>query len=172
MTLSNLNIVSSLILLVAVCDDLWTRKFHNWLFLLTAVTAILFSFGWGGVENGLSGLRAGGVAFLLMAPLFWFRIVGGGDLKLFVVLGLSSNSEFAFQVFLYSLIWGALLGVLRALIGGEIRQMLSNLKIISMKLFLNRTYEEKIQEKSLMAIPYTVAIALGWFSYLSQGALI
>jgi prepilin peptidase CpaA len=161
-------IAPSLILLAGVVDDIRSRRVHNSLVLaLIAIAgaAQFLLFGWPGLQQGLIGA---GAALLLMAPLVLSRVLGAGDMKLMVAFGFSTNASIVLTVILASLVWGALLGVLRAALGGQLKALMNSTVQVALR--------RKPAEITLHKIPYTVALAFGWLSYLTiaqaRGSLI
>lgn len=148
------------ILIVGMVDDLRSRKVHNWLTVGLAVFALLVV----GIVFKLAGLQQGalgaGLAFALCLPLFMAKIMGGGDLKLFTAFGLATDWNTVFWVLIYSFIWGALMGVFKALLSGAGMQLLKN----TMSLLARNVDKEKLE---LQKVPYTVALFFGWLTHVS-----
>lgn len=148
------------ILLAGLIDDLRSGKVHNWLILSLGLVTILtvgIFMQFSGINQGLLG---SGMAIVLCIPLFKGGILGGGDLKLLTVFGLSTDWNTVLWVLVYSFFWGALLGFIRAVLSGNAIQLLKN----TIKLALPKTKREDLQ---LQRIPYTVALAFGWLTQLS-----
>lgn len=150
----------SLVLLLGLVDDLRSRKIHNSLIIVLAIIVLVslsISLQWSDFERGLLGM---GMAVALCLPLFLTRVLGGGDLKLLVVFGLSTDWNTVLWVIVYSLFWGALLGVFRALLKGSALSLFTNIfGILSGKV--------KSDSVSLHKIPYTVALIFAWLTHLS-----
>ncbi len=148
-------------LLIAITDDLLFKKFHNWLFLtmlsLSLIyTATLSPLSWS--EAGLGFLSGLG----LMLPLVLLRALGAGDMKFMMCLGVLLGASATLHVFIYSLFWGALLGVLRVLLSGQILSLKNNLQTMSYRLAPHK----------LHTIPFTVAIFLGWLTWTNTGSFL
>jgi len=148
-------------LLIAITDDLLFKKFHNWLFLTMLsisllYTAILSPLSWAEAGFGfLTGLT-------LMLPLVLLRALGAGDMKFMMCLGVLLGASTTLHVFIYSLFWGALLGIIRVLFSGQILSFKNNLEAMSYRLTPHK----------LHTIPYTVAIFLGWLTWIQMGGLL
>lgn len=148
-------------LLIAIADDLLFKKFHNWLFLTMLsvslfYTATLSLLSW--PEAGFGFLTG----FGLMLPLVLVRALGAGDMKFMMCLGVLLGASCTLHVFIYSLFWGALIGVLRVLLSGQILNFKKNLQIMS----------HRLAPHKLHTVPYTVAIFLGWLTWLQMGSLL
>ncbi len=148
-------------LISAVIDDLYFKKFHNWLFLtLTFVGTIhLIWFSPLTPFEGLGGFVVGGA---LMLPLVLMGATGAGDMKFMMSFGILMGTITTFEIFVYALFWGALIGVLQSLFAGKIGQLISNVKGVFYKL----------KPANPQKIPYTVAIMFGWMTHLKFGGLL
>lgn len=153
-------IVATLILTVGFVDDLRSRKVHNSvvLFLLSTVIATsIYCRGW---DGSITGLTAFGVALLMTIPLFAFGILGGGDVKLFAIFSLALDPLSAVWTFVYSILWGALFGVVHAALHNQLPTLVRNtLKSASMR--------HRLQRQEVQKIPYTFAYLLGWFTQIT-----
>lgn len=153
-------IVATALLIAGVIDDLRSRKVHNWLIVVGAVLATLVTIvthGWSGVLMGIAGFCT---ATVLMLPLVILKIVGAGDMKLVMVVGIVSDWHPITETILLAIFVGAILGIFRTCLQGEGKLLIQN----SINIFLRR---EKSRTLQLHTIPYTVALFLGWLSHLS-----
>ncbi len=155
---SFLVLVSGLILVLALAADLKTRKIHNKLLLClipVALTAVVLTQGWTALfrTSLLSGL--GALAFSM--PLYFFRIIGGGDLKLYVTVALTWNLSTVFWSLALALPWGGFLGLIRSCLQGRAYIIWTNmLSLIKFK---------KVEKTALQTFPFSVVLLLGWLSY-------
>ncbi len=148
-------------LAIAVVDDLCFRKFHNWLFIaLTLVGVIYVSFfAELTAMQALGGFVVGGA---LMLPLVIMGAIGAGDMKFMMCFGILMGTLKIFEIFVYALFWGALIGVLQSMLAGKLPELLANMKIMMHKLKPSKTQK----------IPYTIAIMMAWFSHRFFGGLL
>ncbi len=158
----------SAVLSVGVIDDLRSRKFHNWLFIACSV----FGFSFVLLNAGLQGLPIAALGFLagslMTLPLVLSKVIGAGDMKLLAAAGILIGWSPALSVLFFALIWGAVFGVLRAVLSGNLRLLTRNLVSIVTRADRNRPTESEGAGLELNRIPFTVAILLGWMSYLAQ----
>lgn len=159
--------VACLVLLAGVIDDLRSRKFHNWLFLTcaafaSAVTIVLH--GTHGFAHGGLGFAAGIGVFL---PLVLLRALGAGDMKLLGALGIIIGWSPVVSVALYALIWGAVLGLTRALVTGQFTALAHNVARLAAQPQVRGAAPTTASHR----IPFTVAILFGWLSYLTIGGV-
>lgn len=100
-----------IILLVAFITDSRSRIIPNKLTgisCLLGLTLSIFTDGWEGVSQALVG---GAVGFGLFFLLYLCGGVGGGDVKLFAVIGIFTGTEFVFYCSLYSILYGGVIGL-------------------------------------------------------------
>ncbi len=101
------------ILLVAAFVDIRHRRIPNSLVVLGLVlgsSAQLWTHGWPGLIQGLLG--AGAALIVLIAP-FALRTLGGGDVKLAMVVGVWTNVSTSLSIVLLT---AALTGIVAALL--------------------------------------------------------
>lgn len=103
-------------LVAAVIYDYATYKIPNAL-IVTGLTAGMFLqgifFRWDGLLTGIKGLL---VIFVLGLPLFAIKALGAGDLKLYCVIAVYTGYRLAIRIIFYSLIFGAIIGILKLVI--------------------------------------------------------
>jgi len=149
----------TLILLTGVIDDMRSRKVHNQLIIALLVLTLTVQIISGGTDGLLSGAIGLGAALVFCLPLVLARVIGAGDMKLLAVFGLSTHWTAVGAVLFLSLFWGAVLGVARAALKGELTMLLYSTASIAMR--------KKPPHASLQSIPYSVALLFGWLSYLT-----
>ena len=152
-----------LILLIACIDDLRSRKIHNKLILFMLVLTLPAVFLLGGWE----GLKMGGIsallALLFAVPLTLAGMIGGGDLKLFVLIAFTLNFRELFWLAIYSLPWALLLGLIKIALDKKLKDFFWNI------LFLFRHRSAKGLE--FHSIPYSIALFMAWLSLLTVKGL-
>ncbi|MBY0384379.1 hypothetical protein K2X05_04400 [bacterium] len=141
----------TLLLLTACGFDLKTGKFPNWLFVGSLAISIAFTLSFSASAWALA-------FFICLTPLFFAGVVGAGDIKLMGVFCLLTNPMTSLSVLTYSLFWGLLMGLMKLFLSGQLLTFTQS--------FVLRTPQTQNQK-----IPYTVAILLGWLTFLSQGGL-
>ena len=148
-------------LAVAVVDDLCFKKFHNSLFLLLTAAGTFYALFVSPLPlwDSFGGYFLGG---LLMLPLVLFGAMGAGDMKFMMCLGLLMGIAMTFEVFIYALFWGALIGVLQTIFSGRLSKLLGQMKLFIYRLKPTETHK----------IPYTVAILFGWMTHQQFGGLL
>ena len=152
-------LLSGFILIIASVDDLFTRKIHNKLILILLPFVLLLIFLLGGTKALLVGLFSAFLALIIGIPLSLSSVLGGGDLKLLVLLALTMNWFNFLKIFIYSLPWALLLGIVKIALDRKLKDFFFNL----VYLFWNRK-NESIQ---FHRIPFSVALFLAWLSFFS-----
>ena len=150
--------ISSLILTAGVVDDLRSRKVHNWLAVLCIAIGLSTTFyfqGWYGLQTAALSIA---VAIAVSLPLFMLKIVGGGDVKLFMAFASTVSWTATLMTGFYSLIWGAIFGLVQALMHKQASALFSNVMTLAI--------QRKSEGLTLHKIPFTVAILFGWLTAL------
>jgi Flp pilus assembly protein protease CpaA len=148
----------TLILLVSTFTDFKFKKVQNWIVLSLLAIVIVHHAVAGQREIWNEGFLGFGTAILLCLPLYMAKALGGGDFKIFAVFGLAANPNAVLCTFLFSLFWGSALGIAKAIFAGQGKVFLENFKKI-LKL-------QKPDPQTVQKIPYTIALLLGWFTFL------
>ncbi|MCZ0931617.1 MAG: prepilin peptidase [Oligoflexia bacterium] len=152
-----------LILLIACIDDLRSKKIHNKLILFMLALTLPAVF----LLNGWEGLTVGGfsalLALLFAVPLTLIGVIGGGDLKLFVLIAFTLNFRELFWITIYSLPWALLLGLIKIALDKKLKDFFWNV------LFLFRHRSAK--GLNFHSIPYSIALFMAWLSFLTVKGL-
>ena len=145
-------------LTIAVADDLVYKKFHNALFIALTLVGVVYVFSMSPLswQDSLGGFFIGGG---LLLPLVLLNAIGAGDMKFMMAFGILLGTTATISVVIYAFFWGALLGVLKTVLGGQLKTLLTNMAQIA----------SKQTPKKTIKIPFTVAILLGWLCYVQMG---
>jgi prepilin peptidase CpaA len=149
-------ILPALILLLAVLDDLRSRKIHNVLVLVLFAVALVSVLIFQGVEGLFPALLNLLVALGISVPLVLLKIIGGGDMKLYAVLALVLSPRALIVSLLCAFFWGAVLGLLKVILDKKIGLMYIN--------FLSLLKLKKPSSDMLHSFPFSVSLFLGWLS--------
>ncbi len=154
-------LLPTLILVIGVIDDIWHRKFHNWLFLSLLAFSIPIVAVTGGVSGLITGFYGFLVAFALGFPLFLLGVIRAGDVKLLMVFAMTTSGHVVFNVMLLAILWGGVMGLMHSVISGGFFKIFNNLTLLLI-------YHLKPEKSSLHVIPYTVPICLAWSTHISM----
>ena len=152
--------IPSIILIIGVVDDIYFRKFHNWLFLSLFTLALCFSVFFNGLDGITKGMYAVGLVLAITLPLVLLGIIGAGDMKLLMVFAIATNAHAVFNVIVISFLWGGFMGLMYVVISGQLIKFLYNLKGLIF-------YQIKPIKSSLHVIPYTIPLFLAWLTHIS-----
>ena len=107
---------------VAVLMDLRTAKVDNGWICFSLVTGLFYRLLCQGIR-GILPFGAGVIfPFLILSTLFYFRMLGPGDIKVFCALGGMLGVRRVGSCMLYTLFIGGIFSILLLLIYGDIRQ--------------------------------------------------
>ena len=152
-------IVSGLILILGVFNDIKSRKVNNKMVLAMAIAAAICRLLLDSPMGLLYGVMASLGAFILCFSLVKIKIIGAGDVKLLMAFALLSDVNSVFWIIIYSFIWGAILGLIKYTISGELKSLLKNTFGIATR--------QEVEKSQLHSIPYTVALFLAWLTQLT-----
>jgi prepilin peptidase CpaA len=165
--------VLMILLLAAAISDIKTGRIPNCLVFGGALYGLVYNIffpvhpGYIGVLFALGGLALGLSALL---PLYLFRVMGAGDVKLMAMVGAFLGTSATVAAVLATLIVGGVLAVALALWSGRLVRMLLNVAMIFRGTML--TVATGVGglavhgSPSAGRMPYGVAIALGTTGYL------
>jgi Flp pilus assembly protein protease CpaA len=148
----------TLILLVSTFTDFKFKKVQNWIVLSLLAVVLVHHVVLGQREVWSEGFLGFGTAVLLCLPLYMAKALGGGDFKVFAVFGLATNTNAVLYTFIFSLFWGSALGITRAVISNQGKVFFENFKKLLQL--------QKPDQQTLQKIPFTIALLLGWFTFV------
>ncbi len=109
----------SAFMLAAAASDLLRRRIPNALNVSIVLGGLLAQAAGGGLAALGQGLAGAGVGLALLLPLFHFRWIGGGDVKLVAASGAWLGPQLTFWSTLFGLAAGGLIAAAIALRGGR-----------------------------------------------------
>lgn len=110
-----------LFLSAAVYTDLREEKIYNGCIVTGWTAALLWRLLQGGLRELPAFLGGAGIALLLL-PLFYFRMLGAGDIKLLSVVGGFIGPEAGLRCILYAFLCGAVLSAAVLALNGDVRE--------------------------------------------------
>jgi len=158
-------LISSVIcVIVAAVIDIRTQKIPNWLtlpFILIGLGLNCYLAGNNGLISSALGLLTG---FLLLYFVYLLGGMGAGDVKLLCAVGGILGPRMVFYTFIWMSLAGGALALLIILYKRAFSQTFRNIKILLLGWVLGTAHSEAnitIKNRSLIKLPYAVAIALG-----------
>ena len=109
----------------AVICDLWKGKIPNFLIAAGLGTACWFQFTEFGIPGFWSFLGGSMLPLLLLAVLFYFRMLGAGDIKLFCVIGGFLGIENLLSCMAVSFLMGAVISLVLLIKRRSLKRRLS-----------------------------------------------
>jgi prepilin peptidase CpaA len=168
-----------LLLLIAAYQDYKNYRISNELVISGALMGILlnsFLSGGLGFTDSFIGWVTG---LLLLLPLYFFRIMGAGDIKLMAMVGAFVGPLNIIVVFLYVMVSGGVLSILVAWHRGILQKLLCDVQITLHELAINLFVPKSKHSPSSVSIrkniqkpgtrlPYGIAITTGTVIFLAQ----
>ena len=154
--------------LIALYLDLKCQRIPNQLCMLTLITGFIvqgYFFGWSGLFTAFVGA---GLAFVLLFPAFYFRLLGAGDVKLMVAIGAFLEVKLLLWSIIYAIIAGAITSIFLALYKLGWKAFAEVLLHYLRCLYLLQFIRASNQDFLTMKVPYAPALALGWLWACSQ----
>jgi prepilin peptidase CpaA len=105
------HIVLSLLLAIAIIDDIRSYRIHN----SVVVSGIAAGLTLNLIQSGFSGLLMSFIAAIIpiavLLPLFVLRMLGSGDIKLFCAIGAIMGIQFIFNTILFAFLAGGIISL-------------------------------------------------------------
>ena len=159
-----------LVFLIALYSDLKYQRIPNWLCMVTLITGFIvqsYFSGWSGLLNAFIGA---GLAFMLLFPAFYFRLLGAGDVKLMVAIGAFLDVKILLWSISYAIIAGALTSIALALYRLGWKPFFEIVAHYLRCLYLRQFIRASNRDFLKMKVPYAPALAIGWLWACSQDA--
>ncbi|TLU61478.1 prepilin peptidase [Thalassotalea litorea] len=152
----------TLIFSVSLYFDLRYQRIPNSLCLIGFIAGIAVQTGFLGLSGVASALMGAGLAFALLFPLFMFRMIGAGDVKLMIAIGAFLTPQMLVWSLLYGLVFGLVSSVAIALYRFGLKRCI-DLVFHYGKCLWYRVYIKPENGGLLkMQVPYAPALAFGW----------
>ncbi|MCW8995041.1 MAG: A24 family peptidase [Psychromonas sp.] len=157
-----------LVFIIALYLDLQYQRIPNLLCTITLLTGLIVQSYFSGWSGLLSAFVGSGLAFIVLFPAFYCRLLGAGDVKLMVAVGSFLDAKLLLWSILYAIIAGALTSLVLALFRLGWRPfkevLLHYLRCLYLRKYIRASNPEFLQLK----VPYAPALALGWIWACSQ----
>lgn len=158
------------ILAIGAMFDVRYHRIPNWLVLSGAIAGFLYhtlsAYGAGGI-SAFEGLLVGLFSFL---PLYCFRAMGAGDVKLMACVGSFLGPASALGAVLTTLIAGGILAVLVVIQKRAITTVVENARIMvaNMNIGIGSASTISVDQtpRSVGTLPYAVAIGAGTTAHI------
>ncbi len=153
-----------IVLAIAICTDLRSRRIPNWLvfpFLLSGIVVSAWFHGWHGVGQSMLGIALGGLLFGVLA---YMGGMGMGDVKLCAAIGAWVGVRQLLLALVLTGIVGGVMALCWAAMGGFLGALLSgtgDLILGVRKRGLQPHPDLVLSNPAARKLPYAPAIAIG-----------
>lgn len=154
-----------LVLAAAAVTDWRDRKIYNWLTYPAFGGALVLhtiAFGWSGLGAGFLTALAVLVIGLVILPFGW---LGGGDIKLLVVIGAALGPIPLFEIFFYAVCVGFLMGISLSLVNGYLWELCKRigryLKSLILTVATQTNLSRKLETDERAYLPFAIPIFIG-----------
>jgi len=146
--------------------DLFRGRIYNWFTfpaLISGVAVSFIQFGFSGLGVSLAAVVLG---FVLYGWMFWFRIMGGGDIKLLMALGAWGGVKFVAETAILGVALGGVMALILLIFSGRIIDFLKRMYRFFLTLIVKELEFEapKIDRKFTMPYGIPIAAAAIWIS--------
>jgi prepilin peptidase CpaA len=156
----------ALVLITCAWTDFRDRKVYNkvtYPAFFVGLAAHTIAFGLGGFVDAFAAAL---IAFAIGLFLLATRMVGGGDIKLLIVVGAFLGKAGLAEVTFYSVLAGGVGGLVSAAINGYLWQMLQRMGrwlrgIFRAVAYRSEQMAEKLERDDRSWIPFAIAILVG-----------
>jgi prepilin peptidase CpaA len=166
---------SFFLFLICVTDTLYSKipNLCNFLLIILGFGLNSYQAGFAGTGMALLGLVTGLGLFLVP---FLLGGMGAGDVKALAALGALLGPGNIFQVFLYTAIFGGMMGVLHYLAAGKLWEKLlilaGTVRMGGMPGVVKAYVPPKAGKTEPLRFPYAAAIAFGFFAFVHWGGIL
>ncbi|QGU00114.1 Type IV prepilin peptidase TadV/CpaA [Candidatus Syntrophocurvum alkaliphilum] len=163
--------VLAALVIIAMIFDIKERRIPNWLIVIGLVFALSFHIYTDGLAGFLFCLKGFAAGIVLMFLPFAMGGMGAGDVKLLGMIGAIMGSVFAFNVFLWTALFGGVVAIILLLFKNRLKETLNR---IYRGAILARAGVAKItdingEEQNRIYFPYGVVIGLGVLATFFKG---
>lgn len=148
--------------LVSLYFDLRFQRIPNLLCLTVFFIGVCVQFYFNQLSGVYTGLLGSGLAILLLFPLFYFKALGAGDVKLMIAVGmLIGPTQLAWSV-AFATICGGITSLLLAITKTGLSGIAATIKRYYQCFYLQQYFKPSVGEAAALRVPYAPALALGW----------
>jgi len=145
---------------IAALTDLLWGKIYN-IFIAAMILSGMGVIYWlGGVPQVIQGFLGFGLALLLYGWMFAKDIMGGGDVKFLMALGIWGGPRYIFEVALLAVLIGGVFAVLMLLFKGRLRSFVQRIYYSAVTLVAKELKFEVPHLDRKMTLPFGVPLAL------------
>ncbi len=158
-------IVLAILLISATVTDWKHRKIYNKTTVPAFIIGLLLAIVSGVPGLVTSVLTASAIAFGVFFVLFFFGLMGGGDVKLMTAVAVLTGYPLILDIMLWGILAGGLYSILYVAISGQLGSYMRRVAGMLYSLFIWKTLntDQNASTSDLAKIPYGVCISAGTF---------
>ena len=130
--------------------DLFSDKIPNWYLVAAFVSLLVQKFFFFGETNFIETILSVLFPVLILFPLFALGLFGGADIKIIGLTGVCFSFKEVMLIFVISLFWGLLTGLIKALSNRSFFERFKMLYLFSKNIF----YKALLKKGDLFEQPY------------------
>ncbi len=159
-------IILSIVLAVAIIDDIRNYRIHNSVVLSGLVAGLSLSLIQGGFHGLLMSILAALIPVIILLPLFTLRMLGAGDIKLFCAIGAIMGIEFIFCSMVFAFLAGGVIALVIMLFRRNMLKRLMHIAAYLKSIYLSHSalpYTTFSNKRDGAKFHFSPAIAAGCF---------
>jgi len=155
-------ITALIILCIALYFDLRYKRIPNKLCLLALLLGIIINSYFDSWSGFIQSIFGAGLALLLLIPVYKFKMLGAGDVKLMIGIGALSGSLVLVWSIAYGIIFGAFTSILIATktVGWRGLKTMASRYIDC--IYLGTYFKPEEGDAGGVKVPYAPALMFGW----------
>lgn len=143
----------------AAVGDLVAGRIPNWLTAPAFLIGIAVSFVFGGWSGGAAAVLGGLAGLALFGWMFWLGVIGGGDVKLLMAVGVWGGSRYCTGVALLSIMLGGGMALLLLGAKGRLRGFFARVRRFFTTLLIPELEMETLRLDRELTMPFGIPIA-------------
>lgn len=155
----------------ALYTDMRYRRVTNRTIVCGLVTGFLYS-TYCGSGILLSGIAGAALALAINLVPFTMGLLGGGDVKLMMVIGLYTGPHVFMEVFVVTAIVGAIISIVVMMWSGDFFRTMKRMQVQLMSMIIGAKVMQVDEPKQPTSIPYVLAISMGLLYSTYHGNLL
>lgn len=152
----------------AITDFIWGKIYNLWVVTIV-LSGLGAAYGYGGLSMLFEGLLGLGAGLLLYGWMFAIGMMGGGDVKFLMALGIWGGPLYVVHVALLAILLGGVMALVLLTIQGRVRSWMSRVYLSALTLVLKDVEFRAPDLDKKMTFPFGIplAIAAVWVAYAS-----
>ena len=163
----SITIISS----IAFATDVFSGRIFNWLTFPAIFFGLIAVFAMSGGSALLNSALGAVTALILFGFLFFFKFIGGGDVKFLMALGAWGGFHFTLEVALLSILLGGIMAIIILIFRGRALDFALRMHQFLLSVFVKEFEIEKPQFDSKHQMPFGIPMAIAAIFLTWKGPL-